>query len=536
MDAPVLEPGARRAVEHLLQAARRHLGMEAAFLAELTESEQLYRAATDGTAGFAILEGGTLPRLESYCQHVIARGGPWVVRDTTSDEVASGLEITERGRFGAYIGVPVRLLDGSVYGTLCCIAHEPRPDLGERDVAVLEALADVLGFHVSQLQAAGREAELLREVGGELAGRLRQQELRAGLLAEVIRSGRTPTVVLDPEDLRIDYCNDAAADLMGVPAEDVPGTYLWERAGRCSEHDVRERLTPLTTGTTSVVSVELDDVTPAGRVLDVIAQLVTTDDGTTAVLVTAHDVTERRRSLERLARALELERAAAEQLRSVDAMRNAFLTAVSHELRTPLTTVRLTAETLRDGRAAADLVPNLLERMMVNADRLDRLLADLLDLNQFTHGELRLVRERVALDQLVRDAVEQVELTSHRVELQLQPIVAEVAPTKFERIVVNLVLNASVHTSGGTITVRLVRSDGAAVLSVEDEGDGVAPAEREALFEPFRQGTTVPGHRPGTGVGLALVAAFAELHGGRAWVEDAPTGGAAFRVALPLDA
>jgi signal transduction histidine kinase len=72
------------------------------------------------------------------------------------------------------------------------------------------------------------------------------------------------------------------------------------------------------------------------------------------------------------------------------------------------------------------------------------------------------------------------------------------------------------------------------LLVVEDEGPGVAVEHREHIFEPFRQGPGVPEHSPGVGVGLALVARFAELHGGRAWVQDRSGGGASFQVWLPL--
>ena len=71
------------------------------------------------------------------------------------------------------------------------------------------------------------------------------------------------------------------------------------------------------------------------------------------------------------------------------------------------------------------------------------------------------------------------------------------------------------------------------MLSVDDDGPGVPADLRDAIFEPFRQGPTAAPHSPGTGIGLSLVARFAELHGGRAWVEDRPAGGAAFRVFLP---
>jgi hypothetical protein len=74
--------------------------------------------------------------------------------------------------------------------------------------------------------------------------------------------------------------------------------------------------------------------------------------------------------------------------------------------------------------------------------------------------------------------------------------------------------------------------DGGVTIVVDDEGPGIAEGMRDAVFEPFRQGPAVPEHAPGVGVGLALVARFAELMGGRAWVEQSPAGGASFRVYL----
>ena len=71
------------------------------------------------------------------------------------------------------------------------------------------------------------------------------------------------------------------------------------------------------------------------------------------------------------------------------------------------------------------------------------------------------------------------------------------------------------------------------LIAVEDAGGGVPPELRAALFEPFRQGPEAPAHTPGVGIGLTLVARFAELHGGRAWVEERPGGGSSFRVLLP---
>ena len=105
---------------------------------------------------------------------------------------------------------------------------------------------------------------------------------------------------------------------------------------------------------------------------------------------------------------------------------------------------------------------------------------------------------------------------------------------KLERIIENLLVNAAKHTPAGTtIWVRVHAQEGGVLLLVEDEGPGVPAQLREPIFQPFHQGRNIADHAPGSGIGLALVAQFASLHGGRAWVQDRPGGGASFRVFLP---
>ena len=124
-----------------------------------------------------------------------------------------------------------------------------------------------------------------------------------------------------------------------------------------------------------------------------------------------------------------------------------------------------------------------------------------------------------------------------RVIADLDDALADLDAPKVERIVENLLANAARHTPPGTpVWVHVRAQPDGVLITVEDAGPGVPADQRETIFEPFHQvGGEVPGslRAPGVGVGLALVARFAELHGGHAWVEERAGGGASFRVLLP---
>jgi PAS domain S-box-containing protein len=249
------------------------------------------------------------------------------------------------------------------------------------------------------------------------------------------------------------------------------------------------------------------------------------------------DITERKRAAE-LERALEAEREQATQLRAVDEMKNTFLQAVSHDLRTPLAAILGLAVTLerQDLELNADETKDLASRIAANARKLDRIVNDLLDLDRLGRGIVEPNLEPVDVGALIVQILDASELLAGReVHVEADTITAQIDPAKVERIVENLLANAVRYTPAGTgIWVRVCPHDEGVLLVVEDEGPGVAIEHREQIFEPFRQGPGAPEHSPGVGIGLALVARFAELHGGHAWVEDRPGGGASFRVWVPL--
>jgi two-component system sensor histidine kinase KdpD len=249
------------------------------------------------------------------------------------------------------------------------------------------------------------------------------------------------------------------------------------------------------------------------------------------------DITERKLAEERLERALEVERDATQRLRSLDEMKNTFLQAVSHDLRTPLAAILGLAVTLE--RAEIDLQPedarDLARRIAGNARKLDRLVTDLLDLDRLARGIVAPKLNSVDVGELVARVAAESELAVlERVTVDAPAIVAHVDAAKVERIVENLLANAIRHTPAGTpVRVAASAAGGGVLVVVDDEGAGVPEEMRDAIFQPFRQGPDAPEHSPGVGVGLTLVRRFAELHGGRAWVQDREGGGASFRVWLP---
>jgi signal transduction histidine kinase len=249
------------------------------------------------------------------------------------------------------------------------------------------------------------------------------------------------------------------------------------------------------------------------------------------------DVTEQKLAEAATHEALDRERQAAVELRAVDTMKNTFLDAVSHELRTPLAAVIGIAKTLRRAGSSLDEedTADLVDRLVNNADKLDRLLTDLLDLDRLSKGIVAPKLDRTDLAALVdRVAKEWRQGSGRRLDVVAEPVVARVDAAKVERIVENLLVNADRHTTPDTpVWVRVARHDGAVLLAVEDAGAGVPHELQAELFEPFRRGPEASTQAPGAGIGLALVSRFAQLHGGRAWVQDRPGGGASFRVLLP---
>jgi two-component system sensor histidine kinase KdpD len=226
------------------------------------------------------------------------------------------------------------------------------------------------------------------------------------------------------------------------------------------------------------------------------------------------------------------ERAEAE--RRLEALRSALLTAVSHDLRTPLTTIKGIAHEIAHGGDASSAA--IIE---TEADRLDALVADLLDLSRIHAGAVRPNIELNTADDLVGAALRRAAGAIGDRSVIVEQPEEELLAGSFDfsqslRILVNLLDNAAKYSpSGSPITIRVTRQASRLEISVLDRGMGVPPAERERIFEPFYRPPGVPPDVRGTGLGLSIARGLAEAQGGSLRYERGTDAGSVFTLELP---
>jgi two-component system sensor histidine kinase KdpD len=229
----------------------------------------------------------------------------------------------------------------------------------------------------------------------------------------------------------------------------------------------------------------------------------------------------------------------AEALRRSDAMKTALLRAVSHDLRSPLMAILTSASALAHGDLSLDAGDRreLTETILGEAERLDRLVSNLLDLSRLEAGAADPEPGVWAVEDLVLQALDGIDAAGDRIDVAFpdedSPRV-RVDVHQTERVLANLLENA-LHYSPPSELVRVQVSVGASevLVRVIDRGPGIAPGELERIFEPFQRGSRTADRR-GAGLGLAIARGFAEANGGRVWAESREGQGATFVLALPL--
>ncbi len=237
-------------------------------------------------------------------------------------------------------------------------------------------------------------------------------------------------------------------------------------------------------------------------------------------------------------RLYEGQRAHTQHLQELNRMKSDFLSTVSHELRTPLTSIMLAGEMLLEDEETQDpssARSKLVRNIVKGASRLSSLVSDLVNVSREDEFKPRLELDAVPIDDVVANAVGIIQplvAAKHQsvdVDLRTTDTVVRLDRLRFEQVLINLLSNAQRYSPpGGHIHVgsRVERDE--IVISVTDSGPGVAPEDRELIFEPFHRGD-----RSGLGLGLAIAKSLVELHYGRIWVESANGHGSSFNIALP---
>ncbi|RZL96203.1 MAG: histidine kinase [Variovorax sp.] len=248
-------------------------------------------------------------------------------------------------------------------------------------------------------------------------------------------------------------------------------------------------------------------------------------------------------------KSLSLERATAklseanDQLKSLDRLKDDFMSSVTHELRTPLTSIRALTELMVDDPGMdAGQRQQFLGLVVAETERLTRLVNQVLDMAKIESGLAEWRSVEVDLCALLRQAVQTTgELFRERgarVELRLPealpPLKAD--PDRLMQVVINLLSNAAkfVPPREGRVEVGLRSEAHRVIITVQDNGPGIPPGQQALVFEKFRQGGDAAQRPQGTGLGLPISRRIVEHFGGRMWLDSEPGRGACFGFELPL--
>ncbi|MEJ0034744.1 MAG: ATP-binding protein [Gammaproteobacteria bacterium] len=378
-----------------------------------------------------------------------------------------------------------------------------------------------------ELASRNRELSLLNT---EL-NKARQISEHARSYAEVIvETVREPLLVLDGE-LRVLRANQAFyTDFKTKPAN-VEGHIIYDLGdGQWNTPLLRERLLAVLARNEPMDAHAMSrSVAAIGeRMLSLNARKIRSDgERAELILLAIDDVTE--------------QHAASDLLRNDARRKDEFLAMLAHELRTPLAPIAHAIHLLRlvDVEPQSVRLHSMIERQ---TQRLARLVGDLLDLARISRGQIELRREKVDLGSILGHAVDasrlRFEQRNHALSVKLpeRPVYVDGDPVRLEQIVLNLLENSAKYTEpGGRISLRLEHRNGEAIISLRDNGIGLAPEMLEGIFELFTQvDGSLARSDGGLGIGLNLVRRVLDMHGGRIEAHSAGLGqGTEFVVHLP---
>jgi len=417
------------------------------------------------------------------------------------------------------VGVLILILSGAFFLGKIVIRRTLRPVLEFQEVA--QNLAKSYGSDAPPLTNHNELVQLGRKLNHLAAGlqdRVLALESERAKVSAILDSMVEGVIALDPQG-KIIMTNPSACRILDLVNERVEGQSLLEVVRNKGLADLVDWCRTL--NSTDRYRREVDLHTPNPRVLEVNAMPLTLSHNLRGIVLVLHDITE---------------------LRRLEQVRAEFVANVSHELRTPLTAIKGYLETLLDESSIEPATHRrFLEVAHVHAERLGRLIDDLLNLSNIETGKVILHLSEVNLSDIVQEVVAMFEKDATKKGVTFvnrvdRPISVYADRDRLSQILLNLVDNAVKYTStGGQVVFGIEsRDDGQIALRVQDTGQGIPPKDLPRISERFyRVDKARSRELGGTGLGLAIVKHLVQLHSGTLAIESEVGKGTTVEITLP---
>jgi PAS domain S-box-containing protein len=498
LDSPPEEP-----FDRLTRLGQHVLSLSIAQISILDRDRQFFKSKV--TRDGAPLVTRETPLDRSFCQYAVAFDEPLIVPDAREHPLLHDNPAIDDGVI-AYAGVPLHDDQGRALGVYCAIDATAEAEILLR---IANAETRSANRRLRALVDAAHEAFIAVSADRLITDWNGSAERILGWRRDEVLGQPVGPLLLPPDDLER-FRREYAALQAGQDAESfghrVDG-FVLHKTGR-------------------PVAAEMTVTAFAGG-----------EDGFAIFL---HDVTLQRENQDRRERLLSQERETVVKLQALDQLKDNVISHVSHELRSPLTSILGYTQILADEDLDREQ-QRYVETIARNANRLQRVIDDLLFLSRSDVQKVEVQHEPVDLAAIVRDGLEAVKPFADSSKLTLQAtmrdgVIVQGDAGRLGQVIDNLLSNAVKYTpAGGTVRVRLAAHGTRALLEVEDTGIGVPTAERGRLFERFFRASTATDRAiAGTGLGLAITKTIVEAHGGEIGVDKGGDGrGTRFTVTLP---